>query len=47
MANNNNKVYRPASIIKANITPLSNQLKSKVSVAFNEVVSKIKIKHLS
>jgi len=41
------KIHRPAAVIKANITPISNELKSKVSVAFNEIVSKIKIKHLS
>jgi hypothetical protein len=44
---NNLRVHRPASVIKANITPISNELKSKVSVAFSEIVSKIKAKHLN
>lgn len=47
MANNNNKIYRPASVIKTNITPLSNELKVKLVSAVQEVVTKIKDKHLS
>jgi hypothetical protein len=47
MANNINKVYRPASVIKTNITPLSSELKVKLANAVSEVVNKIKETHLN
>jgi hypothetical protein len=43
----NKRVERPANTIKANITPLSSSLKTKVASAFQSVVNKIKEKHLS
>lgn len=43
----NNRVERPAQTIKANITPLSSDLKLKIATAFQVVVNKIKEKHLS
>jgi hypothetical protein len=41
------KIERPNSIIKANITPLTDVVKLKISNAVNSVVTSIKIKHLS
>jgi hypothetical protein len=41
------RVERPAQTIKSNTIPLSVTLKEKISLAFTEVVSKIKEKHLS
>jgi hypothetical protein len=38
---------RPTTVIKAVISPLSTDLKTKISTAFQEVVTKIKEKHLS
>jgi hypothetical protein len=40
------RVERPAQIIKANVTPISTDVKVKVAAAFQEVVNKIKEKHL-
>jgi hypothetical protein len=41
------KTYRPTSVIKANITPLSSELKVKLTNAVGEVVNKIKETHLN
>lgn len=41
------RIERPAQTIKANIAPLNNNVKSKVVLAVQEFVSKIKQKHLS
>jgi hypothetical protein len=41
------RINRPITVIKSVINPLSNDLKGKLSTAFQEVVSKIKDKHLS
>jgi hypothetical protein len=38
---------RPSTVIKAVISPLSTDLKTKISTAFQEVVTKIKEKHLN
>jgi len=38
---------RPTTVIKAVVSPLSTDLKTKISTAFQEVVTKIKEKHLS
>ena len=38
---------RPTTVIKAKISPLSADLKTKISVAFQAVVAAIKAKHLS
>lgn len=40
------RVERPAQTIKAIVAPLSNALKIKVATAFQEVVNRIKEKHL-
>jgi hypothetical protein len=40
------RVERPAQTIKPIVAPLSNDLKIKVAAAFQEVVNKIKEKHL-
>jgi hypothetical protein len=40
------RVERPAQTIKANVTPISTDVKVKVAAAFQEVVNKIKEKHL-
>lgn len=40
------RIERPAQTIKAIVAPLSNDLKSKVSTAFQAVVNQIKNKHL-
>jgi hypothetical protein len=41
------RIERPAQLVKTNITPISAELKSKIATAFQEVVTKIKEKHLS
>ncbi len=41
------KVERPNSIIKVNITPLTDVIKAKTAIAVNSVVFAIKAKHLS
>ena len=43
----NKRIERPAQTIKANIIPLSSELKVKTSLAVQEIVNRIKIKHLS
>lgn len=40
------RIERPAQTIKAIVAPLSNDLKVKVATAFQQVVTKIKEKHL-
>lgn len=40
------KVERPQQTIKPIIKPLSVSLKTKIATAFQEVVTKIKTKHL-
>jgi len=41
------RIERPAQTIKTVVAPLSSDLKVKVATAFQEVVNKIKDKHLS
>lgn len=41
------KVNRPENTIKSNIIPLDTALKQKIAIAFQEIVNKIKAKHLS
>lgn len=41
------KIERPNSVIKVNITPLTADKKTKIASAVQEVVNKIKTKHLS
>jgi len=41
------RIERPDSVIKTNVVPLTTELKTKVSTAFQFVVNKIKEKHLS
>jgi hypothetical protein len=43
----NIKVERPNQTIKVIISPITNDLKVKAATAFQEVVTKIKQKHLS
>ena len=38
---------RPATVIKAIVSPISTDLKTKISTAFQAVVTAIKDKHLS
>jgi len=38
---------RPSTVIKAKISPLSSDLKTKISLAFQAVVAAIRDKHLS
>ena len=45
--NTNTKIYRQPNIIKTDINPLSTELKTKISIAVTEMVSKIKEKHMS
>ncbi len=40
------RIERPAQVIKPVIAPISNEVKTKVSLAFQEVVNAIKNKHL-
>jgi hypothetical protein len=40
------RVERPAQIIKSEVTALDSSLKVKIAQAFQEVVNKIKDKHL-
>ena len=44
---NKMKIERPNSVIKVNITPLTADKKTKIASAVQEVVNKIKTKHLS
>ncbi len=41
------RVERPAQTIKTIVKPLNNDVKIKVVAAFNEVINRIKEKHLS
>lgn len=41
------RTNREAQTIKANVTPINQALKAKLSNAMQEVVNKIKEKHLS
>lgn len=41
------RIERPAQVIKSNIKALPTDLKVKIALAFQEVVNKIKEKHLS
>lgn len=41
------KQQRTERIIKSRITPISNELKTKLNVAFQDVVTRFKDKHLS
>jgi hypothetical protein len=42
-----NKIERPQTVIKVVVTPITTELKSKISTAIQSVVNKIKEKHLS
>jgi hypothetical protein len=42
----NNKIERPKTVIKTIVAPLNTELKNKVKIAFQQVVTKIKEKHL-
>ena len=41
------RAERPSQVIKSNLTPLSGDLKAKLSSAIQTVVTKIKEKHMS
>jgi hypothetical protein len=43
----NKRVERPLQVIKARITPISVETKEKVKLAFQDVINRIKAKHLS
>jgi len=43
----NNKVERPTTVIKAIIAPVPSNVKTQVVTAVQDVINKIKIKHLS
>ena len=43
----NKRIERPSQIIKVDIKPISNELKTKIATGFQTIVSKIKEKHLS
>jgi hypothetical protein len=40
------RVERPDNIIKTNITPIVTELKVKCATAVNDVIARIKAKHL-
>lgn len=40
------RIERPDNIIKTNITPISTEVKVKCATAINEVIARIKAKHL-
>ncbi len=40
------KTERPKTVIKAIVAPINAELKTKIAIAFQEVVTKIKQKHL-
>jgi hypothetical protein len=42
----NNRIHRPKTVIKTLIVPINSELKNKVKTAFQQVVTKIKEKHL-
>jgi hypothetical protein len=41
------KLERPKTLIKVQVNAISNELKNKVKIAVQEVVTKIKEKHLN
>lgn len=41
------RIERPAQVIKSVVKPIDSSLKIKIAQAFQEVVNKIKEKHLS
>jgi hypothetical protein len=41
------RIERPLTVIKTVVSPISNDIKTKISTAFQELVTKIKDKHLS
>lgn len=47
MSTNNIRIERPAQTIKSEITPINASVKVKIAAAFQEVVNRIKAKHLS
>lgn len=47
MSTNNIRIERPAQTIKSETTPINTTLKVKIAEAFQEVVNRIKAKHLS
>jgi hypothetical protein len=40
------RIERPAQVIKSDISPLDSNLKIKIASAFQEIVNRIKAKHL-
>jgi hypothetical protein len=42
-----NKIERPQTVIKVAISPISTELKTKVSTAIESFINKVKEKHLS
>jgi hypothetical protein len=42
-----NKIERPQTVIKVVVSPITSEVKTKVSSAIQAVASKIKAKHLS
>ncbi len=42
-----NKIERPQTVIKVVISPISTELKTKVSTAIQSFINKVKEKHLS
>lgn len=43
----NKRVERPLQVLKARISPISAATKEKTKAAFQEVINRIKVKHLS
>lgn len=43
----NTRIERPTTVIKALVAPVPLNVKAQVSTAVQEVINKIKIKHLS
>jgi hypothetical protein len=43
----NKRVERPLQVIKSRITPISVTTKEKAKLAFQDVINRIKVKHLS
>lgn len=41
------RIERPDNTIKINITPISTEVKVKCATAINDVIARIKAKHLS
>ena len=44
---NNKRIERPSQVIKARVTPVSESTKQKIKNAFQDVINRIKQKHLS